>query len=281
MKIKSLVPWYGSKRTLAPRIIKQFGPHTTYVEPFAGSLAVLLAKEPARHEVVSDLHADLINLLRVLCDRESAERLHVFLSLVPYCETLYLEAVERLRSSIDSDPILRARDYMLASWQGINGLAGTDRKVTFARRSTASGGNGPIRWRGVCDSIPYWHERVNRVEFHQRDAFQTLEMIRDEPGTVVYCDPPYLSETRCDNAKYVHDFSAEDHQRLASALKRFTKARVVVSYYRNPTTDLIYDGWKCVDYIGRKNMSNVGVTPSKELNAQECVYVNGEIYPEA
>lgn len=72
MKIKSLVPWYGSKRTLAPRIIQQFGPHATYVEPFAGSLAVLLAKPPARHEVVSDLHEDLINLLRVLCDRESA-----------------------------------------------------------------------------------------------------------------------------------------------------------------------------------------------------------------
>ena len=38
MKIKAIAPWYGSKRTLAPRIINQLGPHTTYVEPFAGSL---------------------------------------------------------------------------------------------------------------------------------------------------------------------------------------------------------------------------------------------------
>jgi site-specific DNA-adenine methylase len=33
MKIKAIAPWYGSKRTLAPRIINQLGPHTTYVEP--------------------------------------------------------------------------------------------------------------------------------------------------------------------------------------------------------------------------------------------------------
>lgn len=44
MKITALAPWYGSKRTLAPRIVEQLGEHRAYWEPFCGSCAVLFAK---------------------------------------------------------------------------------------------------------------------------------------------------------------------------------------------------------------------------------------------
>ena len=37
MKIGALSPWYGSKRTLATRIIKELGAHRVYWEPFCGS----------------------------------------------------------------------------------------------------------------------------------------------------------------------------------------------------------------------------------------------------
>lgn len=280
MKIKALAPWYGSKRTLAPRIIRQFGPHTTYVEPFAGSLAVLLAKEPARHEIVSDLHADLVNLLRVLCDRESAERLHGFVSLVPYCETLYLEACERLRTSTDGDPVERARDYLLTSWQGRNGLCGCENiGNTMARRMTAGGGSGPVRWRSVCDSLPYWHLRLQAVEFHQRCAHETLLNVRDESGTVIYCDPPYVKETRT-SVRYTHDFADDDHAKLATALARFRCARVIVSYYRSDITDALYTGWHRIDWPMRKAMSNTGHGAAPADGAPECVYVNGDIYPD-
>lgn len=58
MKITALLPWGGSKRTLAARIIHQLGPHRCYWEPFCGSMAVLLAKELATMETVNDLHGD-------------------------------------------------------------------------------------------------------------------------------------------------------------------------------------------------------------------------------
>ena len=40
-----------------------------YVEPFAGSLAVLFAKPRARHEIVNDLDGGLVTFFRVLRDR--------------------------------------------------------------------------------------------------------------------------------------------------------------------------------------------------------------------
>ena len=40
MKIKAIAPWFGGKRTMAPDIVEQLGPHTQYFEPFCGSMDV-------------------------------------------------------------------------------------------------------------------------------------------------------------------------------------------------------------------------------------------------
>ncbi len=66
MEIKALAPWFGSKRTLAPRIVEAIGKHTVYWEPFAGSMAVLFSKPQVSAETVNDLHGDLVNLARCI-----------------------------------------------------------------------------------------------------------------------------------------------------------------------------------------------------------------------
>jgi len=42
--ITALAPWFGSKRNLAPEIVRELRRHSCYWEPFCGSMAVLLAK---------------------------------------------------------------------------------------------------------------------------------------------------------------------------------------------------------------------------------------------
>ena len=54
--------YFGGKTRLARRIASFLPPHEHYVEPFAGSLAVLLAKAPTRLETVSDLDGHLVYL---------------------------------------------------------------------------------------------------------------------------------------------------------------------------------------------------------------------------
>ena len=80
MGIKALAPWFGAKRTLARRIIAEFGPHNCYWEPMCGSCAVLLAKDPVGAETVNDLHGGLTCLARTLTHPDAALDLYKLLA---------------------------------------------------------------------------------------------------------------------------------------------------------------------------------------------------------
>ena len=59
-------PWYGGKRRWADRVLLRFGHIDVYSEPFAGSLAVLLASPPHKREVVCDTDGGICNFWRAL-----------------------------------------------------------------------------------------------------------------------------------------------------------------------------------------------------------------------
>src|SRR6185369_15379860 len=74
---KAPFPWFGGKSRAAPLIWDRFGEVVNYVEPFAGSLAVLLSRPSAPQiETVNDLDCYLANFWRCLsalstgCDYE-------------------------------------------------------------------------------------------------------------------------------------------------------------------------------------------------------------------
>jgi DNA adenine methylase len=67
--VKPPVTYYGGKTTIAARIVSLLPRHRHYVEPFAGSLAVLLAKPPSPMETVNDIDRDLMTFWRVLRER--------------------------------------------------------------------------------------------------------------------------------------------------------------------------------------------------------------------
>ena len=59
-------PWYGGKRRWAQSVNAALGKVDVYVEPFAGSLAVLLQREPAPREIVCDLDGMVVNFWRAI-----------------------------------------------------------------------------------------------------------------------------------------------------------------------------------------------------------------------
>lgn len=69
--MKAPFPWFGGKRRVASLVWARFGNVPNYVEPFAGSLAVLLARPahwPPKNETVNDIDCHLANFWRAVRD---------------------------------------------------------------------------------------------------------------------------------------------------------------------------------------------------------------------
>lgn len=276
MILSAPLPYFGSKRLIAPQIVSRFGPHEIYYDLFAGSLAVLFAKEPCRQEVASEKNPDVVNLLRCLASPDTAEELYRMANVHPLSEKLFEYAAIRLmcdKDQHDYSVLDQAFDFLLVSWQGPSGLAGTTAKPRFAKRNTASGGSTAARWWSVAESIPAWHERLRNVEFRNSDAFEIFEDIPDRPGVVVYADPPYHPDSRR-GGSYQFEFTADEHELLAEKLSRFTKAKVFVSYYECDATDRMYDGWHKVKLAAPRKLNNAG-SDASVVDAGEVLYCNG------
>ncbi len=272
--ISALAPWQGSKRQLAPRIVEALGPHDAYYEPFCGSMAVLFAKPPVRHEVVNDLNRDLVNVAVVMQSRPLVGELLARLHFTLAAEELYRESraavLEPYRGRLGN--VERAYHALVTWWLGRNGCAGTRKSRTnFAARFSKKGGLGATRWRTLVSCVPTLAHRLARVDVLSRDALEVIEKIHDEAGTVLYCDPPYLVKSQ----EYEHDLTAADHARLAEALARFRKARVVVSYYPHPKLEDLYprDRWEWREIVIAKNIRNTSLFAAGE-KATELLLTN-------
>ena len=278
MKIGGIAPWFGAKRTLAPQIVEQLGPHSVYWEPFCGSCAVLLAKVPVSMETACDLHGDLVNLARVLQGEDLAVELYRRLTRLIFHEALFHEAAERWKArgylpTGDQPDVDRAEEFMVCSWFGRNGVAGTTSyNQGYCVRYTSNGGRSAGRWRSVLESIPDWHTRLTNVTFLNRCGLEVLERIADEAGSVIFADPPYMVK----GADYVHDFSAADHVRLAESLRHFRRTRVVVSYYAHPQLAELYPGWTLIECPVTKSLVNQGRRDQGgAVQAPEILLLNG------
>ena len=58
---KPAFSYFGGKTRLLKYILPYIPPHDTYVEPFAGGLAVFLAKGRAKNECINDINTDIAN----------------------------------------------------------------------------------------------------------------------------------------------------------------------------------------------------------------------------
>ena len=300
MKLTSVVPWFGGKRTMASEIIQQLGKHSYYFEGGFGGLSVLLPKKPSSHECICDMHGGVTNLAWCVQSDDLAPELYERLQRVCYGDEIFQASKDWLESNEancerggDSPDIDWAYHYFIASWMGRNGVAGTARvNYQIATRWTKGGGSGPLRFRNATESIPQWHDRIRNVHILRRNLFDVLPKIQDDAGVAIYVDPPYLTETFSSNSRYVHDFDGlfdwvqpdgtilkiSKHDALARMLRRFQKSRVVVSYYDHPQLQSLYPSWTFLDCSRHKHLHVQNKRGSTRTAAPEVLIVNGPAY---
>ena len=228
------MPYYGGKITLAESIAAMLPEHGHYVEPFAGSLAVLLAKPRARMETVNDLDGDLMTFWRVL--RDQPEDLGLHMALTPHSRAEHEDAYD---PDVPNDLERARRVWVLLS----QGRGSTLRRTgwRFYRNPGASTYAMPDYLAAYAARVPACAERLAGVSLECRDALEVVADYGGHEDVLLYCDPPYLGSTR--SANYKHEMGGErEHRELAAALADCT-AGVVLSGYPSPLYEDLYAGW--------------------------------------
>lgn len=238
------MPYYGGKQTIADRLIALFPPHQHYVEPFCGSLSVLLAKPQVAHETVNDLDGALVTFWRILRDR--TEELVRACSLTPHSRSehdLANRRLDDLPEGVDEVEVAR-----LVWVQLTQGRSGTRRRTgwRFYRNPAGSSSSMPGYLRGYVDRMPPAAGRLLDVSLECRPALDVIREYGSEPDVLLYVDPPYLGSTRASRQYVVEMSSADEHWELAEAL-RTCKASVVLSGYGSALYDNLYADWWRVD----------------------------------
>lgn len=231
MKVPRILHYPGSKWSMAEWIISKMPAHTTYLEPYFGSGAVLFNKPPAVLETVNDLDGNVVNLFRVVRDRP--DELARAIYWTPYSREEYLSCQTGGDSDLDN-----ARQFLVRCWQSIRVKTGSI--SGWKCRGTADDSYRIKQWNSLSDKFAVVAERLKEVQIENRPAFQVIARY-NRPDVLIYADPPYLLETR-NGAIYGNEMTDCDHIQLLEALIGH-QGPVFLSGYDNSLYNERLPGW--------------------------------------
>jgi DNA adenine methylase len=220
------------------------------MEPFGGSASVLLNKGRSEVEIYNDLDGELVNLFKVTRDNGAAFAEKVYMT--PYSRDEFINAFEPT-----GDPLEQARRTMIRSFLGFGGgyvgggIGNKCAKPEHGMRNSwrVIGNHANLDWLKLPDNILAAVSRLRGVVLENL-PYQTLIEKNDTPETLIYADPPYLSEVRDQGTDYRHEFTREDHIELARILNQ-VKGPVVISGYHSELYEELYRGWAVYEHKTR------------------------------
>lgn len=231
--------WYGGKFSHLDWLLPLLPTCHHYCEPFAGSGAVLLNREPSPVETYNDIDGEVVNFFRVL--RDYHEELIRVIALTPFSREEYLRAIYGNTNGISD--VERARRFYIKARQTRTGLAQTASLGRWANcKDTSRGGMSGVvsRWLGGIDALDDIAQRLIRVQIENRPAVDIIRLY-DSSGTLFYCDPPYLHATRGDVRAYGFEMDEDQHRKFAEVANT-CKGMVAVSGYDHPLMDELFKG---------------------------------------
>ena len=232
--------WYGGKFSHLEWLLPLLPKCHHYCEPFAGSAAVLLNREPSPVETYNDIDGEVVNFFRVL--RDQKESLVQAIGLTPFSREEFFVAVSKYEDRTSN--LEAARRFFVRARQARTGLAQTASLGRWAncKNTSRAGMSGVVsRWLGSVEMLPEIALRLLRVQIENRPAVEVIRLY-DGPKTLFYCDPPYVHSTRGDSKAYGFELSDIGHRELAKSL-RTCKGKVAVSGYRCDLMDELYKDW--------------------------------------
>ncbi|WP_323127201.1 DNA adenine methylase [Acinetobacter pollinis] len=262
---KPLMRYHGGKFRLADWVISHFPNHTCYTEVFGGAAGVLLQKPRSYAEVYNDLDGDVVNLFKVLRDKEKCSQLIQQINLTPYAREEF-----NLAWQLTDDDIEKARRIVVRAQMGFGSAGATKGTTGFRIDTKRAYGTAQSLWSTYPDHLAFVCERLTGVLIENRPAVQVLKD-HDASTTLHYVDPPYVFESRYKEAStkgcYKHEMQDEDHIKLIETLLDL-EGMVILSGYPNSIYSEMLSGWHRVETSARISAGRGTITKT------ECLWIN-------
>lgn len=270
--MKSALRYLGSKTKEAPWITAHFPPHKIYVEPFGGSAAVLLYKNPAPIEIYNDINNDIVLFWRAMRSRPWRHALIRAIKYTPYAEAEWRQCQRRrpipptaldLPAKPDPAIIEHLRAYCVRSMMSYSGIC--SRFLTFKRNGIK---RIPPQSKTWADYPSTLHQIAAALESHAPEIHNApwQEEIRkyDSPDTLIYLDPPYLHTTRKSRQRYCNELTEADHIELLHTIGHL-RSKCIISGYDSPLYNQHLPTWT--------KITRQYPTQSSR-KAEECLWLN-------
>ncbi len=236
--------WYGGKFSHLDWLLPLLPKAVHFCEPFAGSAAVLINREPSSVETYNDMDGDVANFFRVL--REQKEQLIEAIGLTPFSREEFEKAISEPVDELSD--LEQARRFYIRARQVRTGLAqrASSGRWAHCRLTSRAGMAGAVsRWLGSVEALPEIAQRLLRVQIENDTAIKVINRY-DSEETLFYCDPPYPHDSRGDSNAYRYEMTDDEHRKLAETLHR-VKGKVALSSYQCNLMDELYYDWQAVE----------------------------------
>ena len=253
--LRAPFPWFGGKSRAAHLIWERFGDVANYIEPFAGSLAVLLARPtPPRIETVNDLDCNVANFWRaVQADPEAVAKFADWPVNEADLHARHRWLVAQLpahRERMTTDP-----DYFdakiagwwawgLSIWIGSGWCAPSSRGNLKQQRPFLTSQQGVL-----STDMEQWirlGERLRHVRVCTGDWLRVLREPLLMRGAAIMLDPPYLQTERDERLYAIEtDVSAAVRE---WALEHGYDKRLRIALCGYEGEHKMPDSWECVPW---------------------------------
>ena len=270
-KLPHIVQYQGSKRMLAPQILR-FMPKKFHrlIEPFAGTAAVSIAvaadnRADAFH--INDLNAPLISLLRKAVEnpselaREYEELWNAQFAFGPRHAEHFFVIREKFNQGEQSPAYLL---YLMA--RCVKGAVRYGRNGNF-NQSPDKRRHG-VRPETLASNLRAVSALLKgKVSFSALDYREALELAR--PGDLVYMDPPYQGVTNARDSRYVSGVPFHEFVEAVGVLNR--RGIDYLISYDGRSGDKAYGKELPSDIRCAKTLLNAGTSAQATLLGKKAV----------
>ena len=292
-------PWFGGKSKVSDLVWERFGDVRNYVEPFAGSLAVLLGRpSKPRIETVNDKDSLICNFWRAIKNNPSETAKYADNPIIEsdlHARHLWLkENIKDLRGKLEADinffdcKVAGWWCWGLCSWIG-NGWCGPSGGAWSIVDGKLEKVRDPIN--GINRQRPHLGDKgqgINKnIDIYQWfiDLANRLERVRVVCGdwervlgpssttkngmTGVFLDPPYSADR--DDRCY-----REDEKNISNKVREWVIENCSNSLMRIALCGYAGEhnlpGWECIEWKTNGGLGNYGKGKAKENKNKERIW---------